>query len=298
MSTTRFLSHLSLSLVVGLFTACDGGGNEPSTEGTPETPPEQRDAEVLAIGGRVFSIPSPAQTALAIRKAGLAYRKDLTTPLEKADALTGKVAQAAGLGLYGADLAYVTVHRDGQKAMATMQVLEKLSAKLGLSNAFDKSLMERFRGNLGSEDSLLRFSGEAFRAADEYLKTNERDDVSALVLAGGWVGSLYLVLEDPASIKNQTLANRIGDQKNTLAGLIDLLERTDKDGSAADLITALKGLRGDFDAITIDYQYAEPVTDAAARTTYINSTSTVTIPPGTLDAITGKVRGIRNMILA
>jgi hypothetical protein len=104
------------------------------------------------------------------------------------------VPQSAILGIYGADLAYVTVHKDGQRAMATMQAIEKLGNKLELTNSFDRALLDRFKSNLGSEDSLLQFSGTAFRAADQYLKNNQRDDVSALVLAGGWIESLYLTV--------------------------------------------------------------------------------------------------------
>jgi hypothetical protein len=104
------------------------------------------------------------------------------------------VPQSTILGVYGADLAYVTVHKDGQRAMATMQAIEKLGGKLELTNSFDRALLDRFKTNLGSEDSLLQFSGTAFRAADQYLKNNQRDDVSALVFAGGWVESLYLTI--------------------------------------------------------------------------------------------------------
>ena len=287
---------LGFSLLLG---ACNGSGDADAggtdTLATDTTPKE---TEVLTVGGKVFSIPSPVQTAFAIRKAGLKYQKDLVAPLEKGDALTGKVAQAAVLGMYGADLAYVTVHRDGQKALATMQAIEKLGGKLELTNAFDRALIDRFKNNLGSEDSLLRFSGTAFRAADQYLKNSEREDVSALVLAGGWVESMHLTISDPAAIKDQNMLNRVGEQKTALGGLIELLERSDKDQAAATLITALKELQAEFADVTSTYVFEKPVTDVAAKTTFINSKSTVTIAPEKISAIAAKVASIRSMILA
>ena len=60
-------------------------------------------------------------------------------------------------------------------------------------------------------------------AADQYLKNNDRDDVSALVLVGGWVESLYLTVSDAAALKDAAMVNRIGEQKNTLNALIQLL---------------------------------------------------------------------------
>ncbi len=296
-----YTNFTTLGLGLGILLSSCGGTPEAETN-KDDNAVIQDDAgqgtQVLAIGGRSFGIPSPVQTAYAIRKAGLAYQKDLTTPLDKGDAVTGKSDQAILLGMYGADLAYVTVHRDGQRSLATMQAIEKLASKLELSNAFDRAMVDRFKANLGSEDSLLRFSGVAFRAADQYLKNNDRDDVSALVLAGGWVGSMHLTLSDPATATNQELLDRIGEQKSTLNGLVQLLGAAELDDRSTTIHKAMKELKTEFDAVTITYTYEKPVTDNAARTTYINSTSTVTISEDKLSAIKAKVDSIRNLILA
>lgn len=294
-------SKLALGLGFGLFLAACGGSDNASKGSSSDTlavDTTPKETELLNVGGKLFSIPSPVQTALAIRKAGLKYQKDMTAPLEKGDAAVGKVAQSTALGIYGADLAYVTVHKDGQRAMATMQAIEKLGGKLELTNSFDKALLDRFKANLGSEDSLLQFSGVAFRAADQYLKNNQRDDVSALVLAGGWIESLYLTVTDPAAAKDQALVNRIGEQKNALNALVELLETSDKEKAATTVIAAMKELQGLFGGVSNTYTFQEPVTDAAKKTTFINSTSTVTIPADQLAAIVAKVTAIRNLMLA
>ena len=223
---------IALGLGLGLvFSACGGGtdGGDVKQPDTLSTEQTAKETEIIGVGGKLFSVPSPAQTALAIRKAGLKYKKELAAPLDKGEMLTGKVAQATVLGVYGADLAYVTVHKDGQRALATMQAIEKLGGKIEVTNAFDRALMDRFKKNMGSEDSLLRFSGTAFRAADQYLKNNDRNDVSALILAGGWIESLYLTVADEAALGNKVLMDRIGEQKNTLTGLVALIGETDKD---------------------------------------------------------------------
>ncbi len=293
--------HYALGLGLSvLIAACGGSGSEGTTQNADSLATEATDnqSEIIGVGGKLFSIPSPVQTALAIRKAGLKYQKDLAAPLDKGEMVSGKVAQSALLGVYGADLAYVTVHKDGQRALATLQAIEKLGGKLELTNAFDRALVERFKSNLGSEDSLLRFSGVAFRAADQYLKNNQRDDVSALVLAGGWIESLYLTVSDAAALKDQTLVNRIGEQKATLDALVQLITASDKDGHAAALLASLQELQAEFASVTSTYTYAEPVTDAAKKTTFINSSTQVTIPADKVAAITAKVSAIRNMILA
>lgn len=294
-------SPFAFALGVSVFLASCGGADTTTNATTTDTlavDTTAKETNVMNVGGKIFSIPSPVQTALAIRKAGLKYQKDLTAPLDKAGTSVGKAGQSALLGIYGADLAYATVHKDGQRSMATMQAIEQLGTKLELTNSFDKALLERFKTNLGSEDSLLQFSGLAFRAADQYLKDNQRDDVSALVIAGGWIESLYLTISDPAAAKDQAMVNRIGEQKTALTSLVELLELTDKEKGATALIAAMKELQGLFAGVASTYTFQEPVTDAAKKTTFINSTSTVTIPADQLAAIMAKVTAIRNMMLA
>src|SRR5690606_12709226 len=148
------------------------------------------------------------------------------------------------------------------------------------------------------QDSLLRFSSRAFRAADRYLKNDQREDVSTLILAGGWIESMYLMLSDPAIMNDQVTIDRIGDQKASLHALIELLTNTDMDRSAEAITAAMRELSREFDAVERTYTYESPVTDAQNRVTYINSTSSVEMPEGTLDPIRDRVSHIRSLIIA
>lgn len=292
-------SAIGAGLCLFLFACGDPAQDTDSTTKVDSlTTTTPKETEVLNVGGKLFSIPSPSQTAIAMRSAGLKYRKDSTAPLENGGLVTSKADQSLLLGVFGADLAYTTVHKDGQRALATMQAIEKLGGKLEVTNAFDKALLDRFKSNLGNEDSLMRFSGMAFRAADKYLKNNKRDDVSSLVLAGGWVESLYLTVSDPDAVKSEALMNRIGEQKNVLNGLIEILAASDTDNASADLVKQLKALQGHFAAVTNTYTFEPPVTETASKTTYIKSKTTVTIPANTLQEIVRSVTSIRSMIIA
>lgn len=281
-----------------LLAACGGQPTESTDVVDTEQPQEQRDTELLSVGGTLFSIPSPAQSAFLLKQEGLAYQKDRTVALEKGETTTARITQAALMGMMGADMAYVTVYSDGQRAMATLQAIEKLANKLQLSNAFDRSLLDRFRNNLSSEDSLLQFSGAAFRAADQYLKNDEQHDLSAMVLLGGWVESMHLALVDPKTAGNKNLMARVGSQKTTVDGLELLVGAHVTGDMQAALHSALKELQAAYGGVGLEYSFEKPVTDVAARTTYINSTSSVSITDDQLQAIAAKVAALRNLILA
>ncbi len=298
-ASSRFLA-LAPGLVLLLLASCGGGGSQSDAVGadTLATDTTPKETELIGLGGQLFSIPSPAQAAIAIQEAGLNYQQGVTAPLDKGDARTTRMAQATMLGVYGADMSYVTVHKDVKRVLTTLEAIEKLSAKLELGNAFDRSLMERFKVNMGNEDSLLRLSGIAFRAADQYLKTNEAEDVSSWVLAGGWVESMHLMLADPASAQNQKIVARIGEQKRTLDGLINLVGQSNTDGQADALLAGLRELGASLQHLKAAYVYEPSVTDAAKKTTYINGRTTVEASAEQIADIAAKVATIRNLILA
>ena len=297
MARTRSIIWIGIGMAT-VLASCGGpqeiGDNERETDTLRTTP----HTEILSIGGRLFSVPSPAQAALAMRSSGLQYNKDLLTPLGAADTTTGKVKEAPLLGMLGADLSYSIVHQDGQRALTTFQAIERLGGRLELTNAFDRQLMDHFRNNINNEDSLLRSSGKAFEAADRYLKNNDREDVSTLILTGGWIQSMHLILADPAATQDGTLMNRIGDQKATLDALIALLTDTDQEQPTAPILRGMQDLRTEFDQVERTYIYESPVTDPARRTTFINSRSSVEVPAERIQAIRSKVANVRNIILS
>ncbi|MBK9194434.1 MAG: hypothetical protein IPO17_05465 [Flavobacteriales bacterium] len=299
--SASFLAKLAPSLIALAFLqSCGGSGSPDTSAGSDDslTPGTSADPRVMKLGGKLFSIPSPVQTALLIRKLGLEYSQDLVMSASSVDAMTTKTSKALAMGMYGADLAYLTMYKDGQRAVSTLQAIERLGNALDVGNAFDQPLMERFKNNLNNEDSLLQLGSEAYRAADKYLKTNDRTDVSALILAGGFVESLYLSTSSPGAEKDQDLANRIGEQKTTLTNLIGLLGEVEDQQGISTLTGQLQELRVLFTAISLTYEYAEPVTEEAKKTTYINSSSSVSITGDQLKAIAKKIGSIRNSILA
>jgi hypothetical protein len=296
--TVRNTSIWTAALALGMMLAACGGEDTGTSSGPAATDSLNANADhagLMNIGGKIFSIPSPVQTALLIRDLGLPYRRELLLSTDSAARFTSKEKRALAMGIYGADLAYVTVHKDGQQALKTLKTLEQLSSQLNLSHAFNKELLEGFKQNLNNEDSLLRFTGQAFRSADRYLKTDEQEDVSTAILAGGWIEGLYLTVPDTSGDVDPKVLARLGEQRHTLDNLIVLLQQ---DGVDAMLITSLKDLAAAYSAVHSTYTFEQPTLDAANKTTYINSVTKTEVAPEDLRMIIRKVRAIRSSITA
>ena len=131
--------------------------------------------------------------------------------------------------------------------------------------------------------------------ADMYLKNDQRNDVSAGVLAGGWIEGLYLTLGSTGEKVDPKIAGRIAEQRHTLDNLIALLKQNN--GSSA-LVDSLQDLATAYEAVKTEYTFVQPTLDAVNKTTYINSVSKAEVPSEALQTIIRKVRAIRSSIIA
>ncbi|MBL7964691.1 MAG: hypothetical protein JNM31_12710 [Flavobacteriales bacterium] len=293
---------LPFLLMTLLASGCGPGGDQDG--GQDQAGPDSlatggpADRQVVKVGGKLFGIPSPAQTMLLLKRSGKTYQKDGALPLDLAEKLTTRTTRGLALGAYGADLAYATAFQDGQKALSTLIAVEKIGQDLGLASAFDRTLVEKFKTNLMHEDSLLRLSGTAYRAADEYLKSDQQEDLSALVLAGGWVESMYLSLAGLDKGIPEALKDRIGQQQRTIQGLIGLLSAHSAAEGVPALLDAFRKLDALYQGIQVTYQFEQPVTEPAKRTTYINGTSSANVTDEHLRSIADQISALRAQIKA
>ena len=287
-------------LLISLLLSGCGGDEKPKTEEETEikTEIDPSNSTLLTVNGELFSIPSPIQTAILIKQIGSNYNKEMLNPPKNISSYSTRFQKALNLGVYGANLGYVTIYDQTQDAMSYLQAVRKIADELGVTGAFDNSLIDRFEKNMGNKDSILVLVSNAYRASDSYLKNNDKDDVAVLILAGGWIESTYFATEVAKQTKNKEVINRIGEQKNSLENLIKLLSPFYKEkGEFTSLIDNLVELVREYDGIKYTYVYEKPTVDAANKTTIINSRTNITISDQQLEAISNKIQLIRNQIV-
>ena len=260
-----------------------------------DLPPVDSDQNGLVnVEGKVFSIPSPIQTAFLIKSSGSSYNKDLLNAPNKITQYSTNFSKALNVGVYGADLGYVTMYDQTQDAISYLNSVRKLSDEIGISGAFDAQTITRFTKNLGNKDSMLSLVGVAYRASDVYLKNSQMKDLSALILAGGWVESLYFTTNVYKAKANEDVKMRIGEQKTSLHNLIELLNKFYNTPDYTEFIDSLKDLQTVYDGVEFKYTFVEPTTDVDKKTTTINSKTEVKISAEQLESITKKIKVIRD----
>lgn len=246
---------------------------------------------------KIFSIPSPMQMAMLLEESKSPYNEFLLNDLDKVGDYTSEYKKAMNLGIYGTDLGYVSIYKQNSIALKYLSTIEKLTSKLGLEGAFDKDFMSRFEKNSTNKDSMMVIVSDAFKKSDNFLKSNNRKSVSALILVGGWIESMYLACNINKEHSNQKILDRIAEQTETLNTIIELLSDYNKKGEWDELIADMKDLKFYFDQITIKYEYMAPVTNAKTKTTTLRHKTVVTVDSSTLNFINQKIEAIRGKVI-
>jgi hypothetical protein len=251
---------------------------------------------LLNVAGELFSVPSPVQTALLIQKSGITYDKAILSDSHKVNTFSTDYSRALNLGIYGADLGYVSLYNQTQDALSYLGAIKQLSDKLGLSAAFDPATMERIQKNITNKDSMTVLVGLAYRGSDAYLKDNQRTDISSLILAGGWIESMHFSVSAYRRAPADQIRYRIAEQKQALTSILKILQKNESE-EIKDLTAALSALSKVYEGIQFKYVFAEPTHDTVKKVTYINSTSEVLVTDEQLTEINGKITEIRNKII-
>jgi hypothetical protein len=246
-----------------------------------------------------YSIPSPIEMASILKASGSSYDNTLPNPVDRKDKYSTVRSRALNLGVYGADLSYAVVYDNTQESMLYLACAKKLADGLGITSAFSEEKIAKMEEYMSNRDSMLAMISDSYWETDAYLQENERGNVSAYIITGGWIEGIYLGCKIErklkASGKNKEISKRIAEQKVSLENLIALLESYASPDSFGDLIDDLKSL----EAIYTTIKEVETETTASTNadgTTTIGGGSQFEINEEQLSAIDKKVTEIRNKI--
>lgn len=255
-------------------------------------------AMVVRFDNVLFSIPSPHQAALLIDRLGISYNSAFINPINKASDYSGTFDVALNLGIYGTDLGYLNIYHQNQTSLTYFYSIKKIAEDLGILTPFDKSMLNKIENNINTPDTVIHYISKLYKESNHLLNRDERAGISALVIAGGWIESLYMLLQCYKVHQNYELRNRIGEQKHSLHNLLDLLSPYYYESqSYADLIDDLVELSAVFNNVIFNYSYHSLNIDTLNKLTTINSESRIIISEYHLGRISEKLTRIRNKIV-
>lgn len=287
--------QLAIILFSSILMAC--GGDVEQVEIVEESVEAQEETtERVEKAQMVFqTVPSPLETASIFQNAGANYNADLLNPIENVDNYVTNTQKAINFGVYGADLSYANIFEQTQETMFYMNCSKKLSDGLGITSAFDAATMERLEENMNNRDSLMIIINDAFWIADAFLKENGQDNLSALIITGGWIEGLYIGAmtldhENP----DEALMKKIADQKFSLENLVALLS-TYEGEEVVKVAGKLEALKAIYD--NIHENDGETTVENKDGVATIGGGSSLSYEKGTIIEIAQEIEKIRNEII-
>jgi hypothetical protein len=242
------------------------------------------------------NIPKPSEIPYLLQATGAEFNQSLINNRTKVDQYTSHNDKAAlNLGIYAADIGYLTSYDKTQEAIDYLTSCKTLADELGLIGTFDAELLEKFEKNISNKDSLTRLLDHTMRDSQRYLRDNSRGRLSSLVVAGGFIEGLYIATgliktypknilpEDNRNLVLTPLMRVILDQKEAVSEMVKVLQAAEQTELVAAITEDFKALEQTYQNLNIEEQIK-------------NNRADLVLSDKNLEGITNVVEKIRNRV--
>ena len=256
---TNKLSILIFSLSILFLLGCENPEKETLSDLPAIENKEISDEKIQAI---YFGVPSPMETTIILKNSGAEFEASIMYPLENYEKELNQFETSILLGMYSTDLNYCILSSKKKETLEELNAVISLAKQIHLDAVVNESTKHRVEYNLNNRDSMQVIIGSTFWKMETIMKENDRDALSSLIVAGGWIEGLYLACElAEINPDNSLIQQIIADQKYTISNLNELLSFFEYDEEIVEaLISPLKEIEKIFDEIKKD-EYEETNSD-------------------------------------
>ena len=298
-------SFFVLILLVLVSFACRNSSNKkaefifPEADTIPLGEAEKLSAE--AIDEIAKNIASPVEIANLLQSLAVPFSPDYLASSIDANKQSTSFDKAFTLGILGADLGYLNMYEKTGSAIDILSSIRKLAEGISVGQFFDFETIKKLSLNKSNLDSLLFLSIDSYTQIDEYLRGNDRGQLSALMIIGVWLEGQYLATQVMTEYPDPVLRDRIGEQKIILNDLIMLAKPyCSRDPEFGNLCRELQDIKDKFRDVRITYTLGEPVSKEVDGALVVEQTETsqVEMTDAQLAGIIAITKNVRNKLIA
>ena len=121
-----------------------------------------------------YSLPSPLETAMILKRSGAEYNPEILNPVENISRYTTSKSMALNLGIYSTNLSYASLFDQTQASIKYMTASKKMAEGLGILNAIDNTVIQRLEENVNNRDVIMEIISETFLNTNSILEENDR----------------------------------------------------------------------------------------------------------------------------
>ena len=252
---TNYFSILLILLIVS-FSACNQSNNNSKINSDLDSDTVVISDEKFNEATQIFySLPAPHEVAsILIENQEISYDQEFLNPVDNAFKYNTNMSMAINLGIYTADLSYASLFEQNQTVISYMATSKKLAEELGILEAFSEETLESLEANINDRNAIQRIISETYMDSDAYLQENNREEIAAMIIIGGWIEGMYIAIQlsEKNATKNIPLVSSIVEQQLSLSLMVTFLEDYKKNQSIAILLTDINKLNNIFQNIETD----------------------------------------------
>jgi hypothetical protein len=247
-----------------------------------------------SVSETFFQVPSPGEMLTFIKMVGGRNNKNVSflNPPSNEKNYTDMKMKALNFGVYSSDLSYCSIFDIGSEALKYFKVVKNMGDEIGVSTAIKPEILKRIESNIGSADSLAVITDDVYFSSFETLEDSKQGPTLALVVAGGWLESIYIATNLAKYEERSPVIERLADQKYTLENLIEFLKKHESDPN-------VRAVREDFESLLAEFNKIgeRDVKDSKVKNekvTTLTGGKQLVITEEIYKSITEKIKALRN----
>lgn len=245
---------LYLLLLLAGLSSCGSSSTDDKNKNSQEFEDAQESLK-NQIEDVVYNIPSPTEIPYLLEATGAEFNQSLLNPRSKADQYVTRSDKAAlNLGVYAADIGYLSSYDKTQEAIDYLNSCKTLADNLNVIGSFDLEVLQRFEKNISNKDSLARLLDITIHNTRDFLKDDDRNKLAAQVVTGSFIEGLYistgliksypkdLLPEDERNLVLTPLIQVVLQQEKSVAELLRMLNTVEQTEPVSTIVSELKEL--------------------------------------------------------
>ncbi len=236
-----------------------------------------------------FQVPSPGEMLSFIKVVGGKNNKNISflNPISNEKNYTNKKLKVINFGIYSCDLSYCSIFEMGSESLKYFKLIKTMGDGIGVSSAIKPELLKRIEKNIGNSDSLAIITDDVYLSSFETLEDSKQGPTLALVVAGGWLESLFIATSLAVYSENSPVISRLADQKYTLENLIEFFKKYEENED-------VMNVRKDFEELLLEYNKI-PLKDASdSKSVNGKKSQDLVMTEDVYKKVSAKIKALRN----
>lgn len=202
------------------------------------------------IEANVYPLPTSASVIKMLTELEVGYIIGIANPVENTKKYFSSTTRAINLGVYGADLSYVTLYNMQQEVINFMDAIRTLANELNMSKIYNEELYSNIKNNYDNRDELVNLLTKSFNDTYSYLSENDQQSLALLVVGGAWVEGMYLTTHvSEAAYQVAGISGVLLEQKKSFELFLEITQPYANDPSVSDFVKLLDPVKKVYEGI-------------------------------------------------